>query len=60
MPAANLLSDVVDLSQFLKMNFAEGMAGKTRILLKSSIDEMLHIQNARKFPLTFNAYVGLG
>lgn len=59
MPAANLLSDVVDLSQFLKMNFAEGMAGKTRILSKSSIDEMLHIQNA-KFPLTFNAYVGLG
>lgn len=59
MPAANLLSNVVDLSQFLKMNFAAGQTGQQQILSTASVQEMLHVQN-EKFPLTFNAYVGLG
>ena len=59
MPAANLLSNVVDLSQFLKMNFADGKAAQRQILKPASIQEMLRVQN-RNFPLTFNAYVGLG
>ena len=59
MPAANLLSNVIDLSQFLKMNFADGKAAQQQILKPASIQEMLRVQN-KDFPLTFNAYVGLG
>lgn len=59
MPAANLLSNVVDLSQFVKMNFAEGQFGQSRILSSASVHEMLRVQNAN-LPLTFDAYVGLG
>lgn len=59
MPAANLLSNVVDLSQFLKLQFAEGRFSDRQLLSHASVREMLRIQNAG-FPLTFNAYVGLG
>lgn len=59
MPAANLLSNVTDLAQFMKMHFSDGNAGGQRILEKSSLNEMLRIQN-RDFPLTFGQYVGLG
>lgn len=59
MPAANLLSNVTDLSQFLKMQFANGKSGAQQILSGASIDEMLRVQNA-DLPLTFNSYVGLG
>jgi CubicO group peptidase (beta-lactamase class C family) len=59
MPAANLLSNAVDLSQFVKMQFADGKSGQQQILSASSIHEMLRIQNAN-FPLTFQQYVGLG
>jgi CubicO group peptidase (beta-lactamase class C family) len=59
MPAANLLSNVVDLSHFLKMQFAEGHYGEQQVLAPATIREMLRIQNA-SFPLTFNSYVGLG
>jgi CubicO group peptidase (beta-lactamase class C family) len=59
MPAANLLSNVVDLSQFLKMQFADGKAGDRPVLSPASIHEMVRVQNA-DFPLTFNSYVGLG
>ena len=59
MPAANLLSNVTDLSQFLKMQFAGGKSGTQRILSGASVAEMLRVQNA-DLPLTFNAYVGLG
>lgn len=59
MPAANLLSNVVDLGQFLKMQFADGRAGGRQVLAPATIREMLRVQNA-KLPLTFNSYVGLG
>ncbi|HEX6734769.1 MAG TPA: serine hydrolase domain-containing protein, partial [Azonexus sp.] len=59
MPAANLLSNVVDLSQFLKLQFADGRAGERQLLSPASIHEMLRVQNAG-FPLTFQQYVGLG
>jgi len=59
MPAANLLSNVVDLSHFLKMQFAEGKYGGQQVLSANTTREMVRVQNA-DFPLTFNAYVGLG
>lgn len=59
MPAANLLSNVVDLGQFLKMQFADGMAGQQQILAPGSVHEMLRVQN-KGFPLAFGQYVGLG
>lgn len=59
MPAANLLSNATDLSQFLKMQFADGKYGQQQILSTHSIHEMLRVQNAN-FPLTFQQYVGLG
>lgn len=59
MPAANLLSNVVDLSQFLKMQFADGKVADQQILSQSTIREMVRIQN-KGFPLTFGQYVGLG
>lgn len=59
MPAANLLSNVVDLSQFVKMQFAEGKAGQLQVLSATSTREMVRIQN-KDFPLTFGQYVGLG
>lgn len=59
MPAANLLSNVVDLAQFMKLQFSEGKIGQRQVLEVSSIKEMLRIQN-KGFPLTFGQYVGLG
>lgn len=59
MPAANLLSNVVDLGQFVKMQFADGRSGNRQILSSATAREMVRVQNAN-FPLTFNAYVGLG
>ncbi|MDP3539649.1 MAG: serine hydrolase [Azonexus sp.] len=59
MPAANLLSNVIDLSQFVKMQFADGTFGDKQILSAASAREMVRIQN-KGFPLTFQQYVGLG
>lgn len=59
MPAANLLSNVVDLSQFVKMQFADGKAGDKRILSGKTVREMYRVQN-KDLPLTFQQYVGLG
>lgn len=59
MPAANLLSNVVDLGQFLKMQFADGRAGDHQVLSPASLREMVRVQNAG-LPLTFQQYVGLG
>jgi CubicO group peptidase (beta-lactamase class C family) len=59
MPAANLLSNVIDLSQFIKMQFAEGRSGNRQLLSPDSVREMVRVQNAG-FPLTFQQYVGLG
>lgn len=59
MPAANLLSNVLDLSQFIKMQFGDGMSGQHQILSTKSAKEMVRIQN-KSFPMTFGQYVGLG
>ena len=59
MPAANLLSTVVDLSQFLKMQFGDGMTDGHQVLSPASAREMVRIQN-KNFPMTFGQYVGLG
>ncbi len=59
MPAANLLSNVVDLGQFLKMQFADGKSRQQQILAPESVGEMVRIQN-KDFPLTFGQFVGLG
>lgn len=59
MPAAGLLSNVVDLSQFVKMQFAEGRTGNRQIISPAASREMVRVQNA-SFPLSFDAYVGLG
>jgi CubicO group peptidase (beta-lactamase class C family) len=59
MPAAGLLSNVVDLSQFMKMQFAGGTLGDQRILAPASIQEMLRVQNARA-PFAYDSLVGLG
>ncbi len=59
MPAANLLSNVVDLGQFIKMQFAAGRSAHGQVLTPATTREMVRVQNA-DFPLTFNSYVGLG
>lgn len=59
MPAANLLSNVTDLSQFVKMQFAEGRALTQQVLKPETSREMVRVQNAG-LPLTFDSYVGLG
>jgi CubicO group peptidase (beta-lactamase class C family) len=59
MPAANLLSNVVDLGQFIKMQFADGKAGDRQVLSGATVREMFRVQN-KDLPLTFQQYVGLG
>lgn len=59
MPAAGLLSNVVDLSQFMKMQFADGTLGDRRILGEAAVREMLRAQNAQA-PFAFDSLVGLG
>jgi len=59
MPAANLLSNAVDLSQFVKMQFADGKFGDRQVLSPATVREMTRVQN-KGLPLTFQQYVGLG
>ena len=59
MPAAGLLSNVSDLSQFVKMQFADGRFAGRQIISPAASREMVRIQNG-DFPLSFDAYVGLG
>lgn len=59
MPAAGLLSNVVDLSRFMRMEFARGTLDGQRVLAGTSVDEMLRPQNA-KAPFAFDSLVGLG
>ena len=59
MPAVGLLSNVVDLSQFVKMQFANGTLQERRILSPLSVSEMLRPQN-KDAPLAFDSLVGLG
>jgi CubicO group peptidase (beta-lactamase class C family) len=59
MPAAGLLSSVVDLGRFMKMQFAGGVLDGRRVLSASSVDEMLSVQNGGA-PFAFDSHVGLG
>ncbi len=59
MPAAGLLSNVVDLSRFIEMQFAQGLSGGHRVLSAASVAEMLRAQNT-KAPFAFDSLVGLG
>jgi len=59
MPAAGLLSNVVDLSRFIRMEFARGVLDGQRVLAPDSVAEMLRPQN-EKAPFAFDALVGLG
>jgi CubicO group peptidase (beta-lactamase class C family) len=58
-PAGGLTSSVNDLSRFMSMMFAGGMAGNHRILKPETVAEMLRPQNTA-VPLDFSFRVGLG
>lgn len=59
MPAAGLLSNVVDLGRFMRMEFGHGALDGQRVLAAASVAEMLRPQNA-KAPFAFDSLVGLG
>ncbi len=58
-PAAALQSNVLDLSKFLQMIFAQGRYGEHRILKPETLAEMLRPQN-ENVPLDLDFRVGLG
>lgn len=58
-PAGGLISSVLDLSRFMEMVFAGGVAGDRRILAKETVAEMLRPQNAN-VPLDADFRIGLG
>ena len=58
-PAGGLNTNVLDLSRFLSMTFAKGMAGERQILKADTVGEMLRPQNA-DVPLDLNFHMGLG
>jgi len=57
--AGSMYSNVVDLSCFVKMVFAQGRAGSRQILQSQTIEEMLRPQNANVV-LDFGQQIGLG
>lgn len=59
LPAGALLSNVLDLSRFMRMVFAQGMSGEHRILRSETLAEMLRPQNA-DVPLDLDIRNGLG
>lgn len=58
-PAGGLNANVLDLSHFLSMVFADGRAGTTQVLKPESLREMLKAQNI-DVPLDLNFHQGLG
>jgi CubicO group peptidase (beta-lactamase class C family) len=59
LPASGLYSNVLDLSRFMQMMFAEGQSGGRRILKPETVAEMLRPQNTDVL-LDFDFRVGLG
>ncbi len=59
LPAGGLYSNVMDLSRFMKMVFAEGRSGKKEILKPDTLKEMLKPQND-EIPLDLDFKMGLG
>jgi CubicO group peptidase (beta-lactamase class C family) len=57
--AGSMYSNVIDLSRFLKMVFANGRVANLQILRPDTIDEMLRPQNER-VALDFDKRIGLG
>jgi CubicO group peptidase (beta-lactamase class C family) len=58
-PAGALQSNVLDLSKFMEMVFAQGKSGEHKILEPETLAEMLRVQNA-DIPLDLNFRIGLG
>jgi hypothetical protein len=58
-PASGLTTNVIDLSKFMEMVFANGRSGEHQVLRPETIAEMLRPQNAG-VPLDLNFRVGLG
>jgi CubicO group peptidase (beta-lactamase class C family) len=59
LPAGGLNASVVDLSRFISMVFADGMAGSQRLLRGATVQAMLRPQNS-DVALDLNFQVGLG
>ncbi|HEY0635416.1 MAG TPA: serine hydrolase domain-containing protein [Gammaproteobacteria bacterium] len=59
LPSGGLVSSVEDMARFMKMVFAGGRAGETRILGEQSLAEMLRVQNEH-VALDFGKQMGLG
>lgn len=58
-PAGALLSNVLDLSQYIKMALAGGQLNGQQILRPETLKQMYTIQNTN-VPLDFNTHLGLG
>jgi len=58
-PAGALYSNVLDLSRFVRMVFAQGMSGEHRILQPETLAEMFRPQNVN-IPLDMDFRIGLG
>lgn len=59
LPSGGLVSSVEDLSQFMKMVFADGRVGDTQIISRQSLAEMLRPQYSG-LPLDVDKQMGLG
>lgn len=57
--AGSMYSNVIDLSRFIQMVFAQGRVDNRQILRLATIDEMLRPQN-EKATLNFGQHIGLG
>jgi len=58
-PESSLYASVIDLSRFIRMIFADGMAEQTRFLRPDTLREMLTPQNSN-IPLDLDFRIGLG
>jgi CubicO group peptidase (beta-lactamase class C family) len=58
-PAGGLNTSVIDMSHFISMMFAQGMAHDHRILKPETVAQMLRPQNTN-VPLDLNFQIGLG
>lgn len=59
MPAGSLYSNVLDLSRFMQMVFAQGRSGDRQIMTPETLHEMLRIQN-KSCALDMDLKTGLG
>lgn len=57
-PAGGLNTTVLDLSRFIEMVLADGLANKRQIIKPETLTEMLHPQN-QNVPLDLDVHIGL-